>query len=270
MSENVYRDQLITPGDRVISALDNMTWEEAFAQMGEIGEFIGMGKTNSLHKRRGSDYAVNALAENGLYTMLDDKCHDIPETVEGEVRELTLSGASLITVHAGGGQAMLEAAIKGRDEGRKLDRNVFHHAAIDRIGGVLGITVLTSLDSDDCESIFGIPKSDTDGIKKKVVQFANMALEAGLDGIVCSALELDAIRGNSNFDRLLAVVPGITPSFAKKAGDQKRTVSPREAINSGADLIVVGRGINKAGDYGLSKADAAKAVAEEVKEGLAA
>lgn len=270
MSVNVYREQLVEPGDRVIAALDNMGWDEAITQVTEIGAYIGMGKTNSLHQRLGSDHAVGTLAENGLYTMLDGKFHDIPETVEGHVREVTLSGASLITVHASGSVKMLEAAIRGRDKGRELTRNVFKQAAASKIGGVLGITVLTSLDGDDCESIFGIPKNDEDGIKKKVIQFAHMALDAGLDGIVCSSLELEAIRSNSNFDSLLTVVPGITPDFAKKADDQKRTTNAREAINSGADLIVVGRAINKAGDYGMTKATAAQAVAEEVKQGLGA
>ncbi|MDB5175678.1 MAG: orotidine 5-phosphate decarboxylase [Candidatus Saccharibacteria bacterium] len=269
MSANIYREQLVVPGDRVISALDNMSWEAATAQVNEIGDFIGMGKTNALHQRLGTDHAVDTLAENGLYTMLDGKYHDIPETVAGLVREATLSGSSLITVHASGGERMLEAAIKGRDQGRDQTRNVFKRADRERIGGVLGITVLTSLDGEDCESIFGIDKEDKDAIKKKVVQFAYMALDAGLDGIVCSSLELSAIRANKDFDDLLTVVPGITPAFATKATDQKRTTTAKQAIEQGADLVVIGRAINDAKAYGLTKAEAAQAVAEEVKEGLA-
>ncbi len=261
MSENVYRSQLVEPGDRVISALDNMPWVEAIDQIGEIGSHIGMGKTNSLHQRLGSDYAVATLAENGLYTMLDGKYHDIPETVEAHVREVTQSGASLITVHASGGLNMLKAAVKGRDKGRELITDVFKRSSIDRIGGILGITVLTSL-KDECESIYG------EDARTKVVEFAHLALEAKLDGIVCSTEELEAIRANSNFDNLLTVVPGITPKFAKKAQDQKRTGTPAAAIQAGADLIVVGRGINKAADYGMTKAEAAQAIAEEVREGF--
>lgn len=268
MSANDFRERLVVPGDRVISALDNMSWEQAISQVEEIGSHIGMAKSNSLHQRKGANFAVSTFAENGLLTMLDSKYHDIPETVEGHLREATLTGASLITVHAAGGAKMLEAAVAGREKGREITNNVFRQAAIDRIGNVLGITVLTSLDEDDCESIFGIPVEDKDGIKKKVVQFANMALDAGLDGIVCSSLELEAIRSNSNFDSLLTVVPGITPVFAKKAGDQKRTTNAREAINAGADMVVIGRAINKASDYGMTKAEAAQAVAEEIKEGL--
>lgn len=260
---NIYREQLQVPGDRVISALDNMSWEEATAQAQEIGQYIGIAKTNSLHQRLGTDHAVATLADNGLYTFIDGKYHDIPETVEGHVREATQSGATLITVHASGGVKMLEAAVKGRDAGRDLIVNPFKRAAMDRIGGVLGITVLTSL-KDECVSIYG------DEAEKKVVEFAHYALEAGLDGIVCSVKELRAIRANSNFDNLLAVVPGITPKHAKKAEDQQRTGTPAEAIELGADLIVIGRGINKAADYGMSKAEAAQAVAAEVEEALGA
>ena len=179
MSENAFRAQLMEAGDSVISALDDMSWDEAIAQVSEIGEHIGMAKTNSLHQRRGADYAVSTLAENGLFTMLDCKYHDVPRTVEGHVREATLAGASLITVHASGGAEMLEAAVKGRDKGRELMRDVFKKAAIDRIGGVLGITVLTSLDSDDCESIFGILKEDEYGIKKRLLSLPIWPLMLG-------------------------------------------------------------------------------------------
>ncbi len=262
--ENIYRAQLARPGDRIITALDGMDWTQAEAQAEEIGEVVGLAKTNALHQRLGSDHAVRTLADHGLLTMLDSKYHDIPETVKAHVREATQSGSSLITVHASGGQEMLNAAVAGREEGRDLIRNPFMRSAIEKVGGVLGITVLTSLDTDDCVSIYGIEENDPEAKKKKVVQFANMALEAGFDGVVCSAVEVDAIRANSNFDSLLTVVPGITPPFAKKAGDQKATGTPTDAINRGADLLVIGRGITKAKDYGLTKSEAAQAIADEI------
>ncbi len=268
MAENIYRAQLVVPGDRVISAFDNMSWAEAEAQAQEIGPHIGYAKTNALHLRKGTDHAVNTLADHGLLDFVDEKFHDIPETVEGSLREVTQSGAALVTVHAAGNVPMLQAAVRGRDQGKELIVNPSIHSSLDRIGGILGITVLTSLDFDDCVSIFGINKKDVDAKKKKVIQFANMALDAGLDGIVCSAEEVDAIRSNSNLDELLAIVPGITPPFAKKAGDQKATGTPTDAINRGADLIVVGRGINKAADYGMTKAEAAQAIASEIGDAL--
>ncbi len=268
MAENLYRNQLLIPGDRVISAFDNMSWGEAVMQAEEIGPHIGFVKSNSLHQREGTDDAVDTFAALGLLTFIDGKYHDIPETVRNHLREVTQSGAALITVHAYGGAEMLEAAVQGADEGREQIRDVFKRASVEKIGGVLGITVLTSLDSDDCVSIFGTDKEDVDGKKKKVIQFANMALEAGLDGIVCSADEVDAVRANSNFDGLLTVVPGITPPFAKKASDQKATGTPTDAINRGADLIVVGRGISQAQNYGLTKAEAAAAIADEIGQAL--
>ena len=268
MQENIYRAQLEVPGDRVISAFDNMTWHAAAAQAEEIGPHIGYAKTNALHQRKGTDHAVQTVADYGLLDFVDGKYHDIPETVESHLREVTQSGAALVTVHAAGNVPMLKAAVKGRNEGQDLVKNPFMRSSINRIGGILGITVLTSLDFDDCVSIFGIDEEDKDAKKKKVIQFANMALEAELDGIVCSAVEVDAIRANSNFDTLLTVVPGITPPFAKKAEDQKATGTPTDAINRGADLIVVGRGINKASDYGMTKAEAAKAIADEIGSAL--
>jgi orotidine-5'-phosphate decarboxylase len=269
MAENLYRSQLINPSDRVIEALDDMGWDEAEAQMQETGGLVGMSKSNSLHQRLGVDHAVDIMDSYGSAAMIDGKFHDTPKTVRGLVREVTEAGASLITVHASGGRAMLEAAVRGRDEGRRQIGDVWRRLPRERIGGVLGITVLTSLDHDDCVSIFGIPADDEHGIVNKVLQFADMALDAGLDGIVCSPLELEAVRSKPRFDDLLTVVPGITPQFAQKAGDQKRTASPGQAIRKGADLIVVGRGIASAAEFDVTKAEAAQAIGEEVGEALA-
>lgn len=270
MSDNIFRSELLTPGDRIIDAYDGMKWPAILGTAREVGPFTGMGKTNSAHVRPGADYAVNELAAAGQLTMLDYKFHDIPQTVELSVREATAAGGSLITVHASGGKAMLEAAVKGAELGRGDIVDVFKRRSLPKLGHVLGITVLTSLDATDCESIFGISREDPEGIQKKVIEFAYLALEAGLAGIVCSPLETRAIRANSNFDSLLVINPGITPDFAKKAGDQKRTTNATEAINEGADLVVIGRAINNAADYGLTKADAAIAVGDEIKTALAA
>jgi orotidine-5'-phosphate decarboxylase len=268
VAENIFRSELINPSDRIIVAYDGMGWDEILATADEVGPLTGFGKTNSAHVRPGADFAIDQLAAAGQLTMLDSKFHDIPRTVALSVGEATRAGASLITVHASGGPAMLAAAVKGAEAGRADIIDVYKRRSLSKIGGVLGITVLTSLDPVDCESIFGIPVDDEDGIKNKVLQFANFALDAGLTGIVCSPLEAEAIRANSNFDPLLVVTPGITPEFAVTEGDQKRTTSARDAINFGADLVVVGSAINNAGKYSLTKAEAARAIGEEIAEAL--
>jgi orotidine-5'-phosphate decarboxylase len=200
--------------------------------------------------------------------MIDSKFHDIPQTVHDSVKEATAAGAGLITVHASGGPEMLEAAARGARHGLTEVSGDLKDQFGHKLGLVLGITVLTSLDTEVCESIFGIPQGDKEGIKKKVIQFARMAVDAGLAGVVCSPLEAQALRDKTAFDDLLVVTPGITPTFAVQAGDQKRSTNAIDAMRYGADLVVVGRGINKAADYGLTKLEAARHIAEEIKTGL--
>jgi orotidine-5'-phosphate decarboxylase len=283
MSAEAFREALVVPHDRIIVAYDGMEWEDEaiYDEHGditglaegimttaeEVGPHTGMGKTNSAHVKLGASHAIDTLAELGQFTMLDSKFHDIPRTVGLSVKAAAAASASLVTVHASGGLEMLQYAVKGAEAGRAEIKDVFRRQSLDRIGGVLGITVLTSLE-DEAISIFGIDPNDEEGIQKKVLEFAGYALEAGLTGIVCAPLEARAVRANSNFDGLLVVTPGITPAYAKKEGDQKRTTTAREAINEGADLIVVGSAINKAEDYDMTKAEAAQEVAAEIAEGL--
>lgn len=267
MSGHVLREQLVLPSDRIIVAYDGMDWPEIINTASEIGQFTGMGKTNSKHVRSGANHAVWALSENGQRTMLDSKFNDIPGTVEDSLYEATLAGASLVTVHASGGVEMMRGAVKGRDRAREWFLKDDSNYNTSMVGNVLGITVLTSL-GDEAYSIFGLDRDDKDAIRKKVVEFAHMAVDAGLDGIVCSPLETEAIRSHGEFNGLLVVNPGITPIFANTAADQKRTTNAKQAIEAGADFVVIGRGLNKAADYGMTKKEAAVAVGEEIKEGL--
>lgn len=251
-----YRSSIEVPSDRVIVALDNMDWQVASDVMGEVGEYVGLGKANSLAQRFGWEHAISTISSLGAATMADTKFHDIPQTVDLQVEAVAACGARLITVHASGGRAMLEAAVAGRD--RAFNAQPAQQWD-DLLGGILGITVLTSLDAETCTSIYG------DEPEKKVVQFAHIAQEAGIDGIVCSGKELKAIRAISALDDLITVVPGITPEWTQKAGDQKRIVTPTEALQSGADFIVVGRAITKPPE-GISRAEAAQRIATELGE----
>ncbi len=263
MSESIPRDLLIEPKDRLIVAYDDMQWPEINATAAEIAEHTAMGKTNSSHVKYGAAHAVGNLKRQGLKTMLDSKYHDIPKTVELSIYEATEAEASVVTVHASGGVDMLKAAVKGRD----TSRIKFIEERKSQVGTLLGITVLTSLE-DEAYSIFGLDPEDKDAIRKKVLDFAFKACDTGVDGIVCSAEEVDAVKSHSRLDSLLLVTPGITPSYAEKAHDQKRTTGVKEAIERGADMLVVGRGITQAERYGLTKPEAAQAVNQEIKEGL--
>lgn len=261
MAENPYREAIETPSDRIIVALDNMSWDTANDVMDDVRQYVGMGKANSIAQTLGWDHAVERIGAFGMQTMADTKFHDIPETVRLQVGAVTRSGASLITVHASGGEPMLKKAIEGREEGLAALENPFTQASNERLGGILGITVLTSIDSDECISIYG------DEPEAKVVQFAHMALDAGIDGIVCSSKELRAIRAISALDGLVTVVPGITPEWTKKPGDQKRISTPTDAIRDGADYLVIGRAITQPPEV-LTRAEAAWKIVSEVAEAI--
>lgn len=269
---DVFRQNLTNPGDHIVVAYDDMTWEKIRSTSREVGPYTLMGKTNSVHVRPGADFAVETLAQLGQETWLDYKFHDIPQTVELSVQEATEAGGSLITVHASGGFKMLKAAVAGAAKARNnLDEQIraglIEKKDLSRIGHVLGITVLTSL-QDETYSIFGLDPEDEKAIVKKVLEFVKMAKDAGLTGIVCSPLEARAVREDPDNDGLLVVTPAITPIFANQAADQKRSTNAIEAMRNGADMVAIGRGINLAAEYGLTKSEAAIKVGEEVGEGL--
>ena len=186
--------------------------------------------------------AIEKLAGLGFEIFLDLKFHDIPNTVAGAAASAAeLPALTMLTLHASGGTAMMRAA---RDAlaGRK------------RRPALLGVTVLTSMDSGALRQIgmVGTPTS-------RAVALAQLARQAGLDGVVASAHEAKAIRRACG-PKLLIVVPGVRPAAAD-ASDQARVATPAEAIRAGASHIVVGRPITAASD----PREAALAIAKEVE-----
>jgi orotidine-5'-phosphate decarboxylase len=165
---------------------------------------------------------------------LDLKLHDIPAQVEGAVHAVRGLGAKYLTVHAGGGPEMIQRAVA---------------AAGDDLT-VLAVTVLTSLD-DHVLGMTGVDGSAT----SHVLRLAELAINAGAPGLVCSPLEVAALNGGGP----VLVVPGIRPRGADSA-DQRRTMTPKQAIDAGADVIVVGRPITGADD----PASAARKIREEI------
>lgn len=168
---------------------------------------------------------VEELVRRGFRVFLDLKMYDIPATVAGAVRSIADTGASLLTVHASGGRAMMEAA----------------GMAADRPGGptLLAVTVLTSLDVTDLRDL-GIAQAPSE----HVLRLAQLAVSAGISNLVCSADEVVTLRQHLHPDSML-VVPGIRPVGSDMA-DQRRVATPESAIAQGASMLVVGRPITRA------------------------
>jgi len=213
-------------GNRLIAALDVPSRAEADAFVQSLrGEPSWVKIGLELFCSEGPTI-VRDYAARGLAIMLDLKLHDIPETVSRATRSVAKLGAGLLTVHAGGGKAMLAAAVAAtRDTGTKI----------------LAVTVLTSLDDEDLTQI-----GANGPVGELVRRRADLAIAAGCHGVVASPLEVAAIRKNAP-PGLLIVTPGVRPAGAS-AGDQKRVMTAAEARKAGADLVVVGRPLRDAAE----------------------
>ncbi len=174
------------------------------------------------------------LKENGYNVFLDLKFHDIPNTVARDVATMTKCGARMINMHASGGFEMMRAAKESAERAAE-EQEILRPT-------LLGVTILTSMDELDFRTYFDSQRQLTD----QVVYLAQLAQEAGLDGVCASPLEIEAIRKACGEDFVI-VTPGIRPEWASQ-GDQRRFTTPAEAIRRGADYIVVGRPILEATD----------------------
>ena len=194
---------------------------------------------------------VEELAGLGKSVFLDLKFCDIPNTVAAAVRQAARLGADLLTVHATGGGEMLRAAVEAAGEVRTS-------------AGVLVVTALTSLGAGDLAEM-GFASAS---VAEHVLRLAGMAQQAGAHGVVCSAHESAALR--SAFPALARLVPGIRPQGAS-AGDQVRMATPEDAVQAGADYLVVGRPVTRAPDplFALRalQDDVAAAAAKKLTEG---
>jgi orotidine-5'-phosphate decarboxylase len=189
---------------------------------------------------------VRQVVQGGDRLFLDLKLHDIPNTVAGAVRAVAPLSPYLLTIHASGGADMMRAALEAAGE------------AATKLGKprarIIGVTVLTSMSEVDLTNV-----GQRGPMLDQVRRLALLARTCGLDGVVCSPHEVAALRGECGPDFLI-VVPGIRPSWAA-AGDQKRVMTPGEAMRAGATYMVIGRPITGAGN----PADAARQVAAELQ-----
>lgn len=225
---------------RIIVALDVPRLDAARALVDSLGDGCDFYKVGSELFTAAGPSVVEWLRGAGKEVFLDLKLHDIPSTVRGAARSAASLGVRLLTVHASGGGAMIAAAVEG---------------AGDRTG-VLGVTVLTSLDSSALGVAWG---REAPVVADEVLRLAGLAAGAGAHGIVCSGAEAALVRARYG-DALALLVPGIRLPGGP-VHDQARSVTPAEAARAGARYLVLGRVVTEAG--------APRKVVEEVKGQLA-
>lgn len=246
---------------RIIVALDVSDPERALQLVGEVAPHVGyfklgleflmsvfaglMGGTDVSAKTRLGMWRSLLGAVNGR-VFVDGKFCDISNTVGAAAKALGGLDVSMFNVHASAGFTAMEAAVANRGNSR-----------------VLAVTVLTSLGGDETTHVFG------DTAKGKVLRFTQDALRAGCDGVICSPEELCLFGDHPELGGLLKVTPGVRPEWAA-VNDQKRTMRPGEAIQEGADYLVIGRPITRPPEHIGSPAKAAELIAEEIAEALSA
>ncbi len=217
------------PNERIILALDVSTYDEAVQLVERFSDHIGTFKVGSELFTSAGPKIVEKIHSGGKKVFLDLKFHDIPNTVSKSVLAATRLGVYICNVHTLGGSEMMEIAARTlRDYSLKNN--------VDRTK-IIGVTILTSTDEHTLRNELGINVSMTAQVK----HLAGLAQRAGLDGVVASPEEAEIIRSRFGKDFLI-ITPGIRPSWAS-ADDQKRALTPRDALRRGSDYLVIGRAI---------------------------
>ena len=212
------------PQDKIIIALDVPYTDGALRLLDSLGDPPALCKIGlELFTAEGPS-VIKAVQDRGSRVFLDLKFHDIPNTVAHAVKSASGLGVAMTTLHASGGPVMLEEAAKAAEGSELL---------------LLAVTVLTSMDAAQLSST-GISVEP----KEQVLRLAGLASNAGIGGVVCSPLEVNAIR-TSLGNNLRIVTPGVRPTWAA-TGDQKRVMTPAEAVKEGSDWLVIGRPITAA------------------------
>ena len=237
------------PQDRLIFPLDVSSRQQAQEFVEKLKHEVGLFKVGlELFLAAGRDFLhyMSEAVPSGFF--LDLKFHDIPATVRGAQQQV-LTGVKLLTIHVDQGRKLLTTTVAAVQEGVK----------------VLGVTLLTSLDREDRLAMGINPRYAVDPPTELVLLRARLAKEAGCSGVVCAGTEARAVKDEFGED-FLVVCPAIRPQWAAVPGDdQKRVMTPYEAMLAGADYVVVGRPIRLAAD----PVAAARRVVEEIRQGLA-
>jgi len=231
----------MTKPNPVFCAIDTKDPEAALALAKKLHGHVGGLKIGLEYFMANGPQGYAPFVNSGTPLFVDVKLHDIPNTVAGGIASLLPLEADYITIHTSGGPAMMRAAAEAASK------------ATGKRPKILGVTVLTSLDADDMKQVGQDPDTGA-----QVLRLALLAKESGLDGIVCSPAEVASLRKACGPDFVL-MVPGIRPAWAA-TNDQKRIMTPREAMDAGATHLVIGRPITGAAD----PAEAAKRVEDEL------
>jgi len=206
--------------DKIIVALDVPSKKEAIQLIEQLQPKISFFKIGlQLYTTEGPEI-VRAVLGSGANVFLDLKLHDIPNTVGRAVESASKLGVQMLTIHLSGGTEMIRAAVAAKKTGMSI----------------LGVTVLTSATQQTLDQL-GIGEQ----LDRHVIRLANLGAAAGIDGLVASPFEVKFLRGELG-DKIKLISPGVRPGWSEQ-GDQKRTMTPREAIDAGADYLVVGRPI---------------------------
>ena len=223
----IKRSSMENKANKIITALDVNNREQAMALVKSLPEAQIFKVGLRLFTAEGPSL-LEQLTKMGKLIFLDLKFHDIPNTVAGAVESAVIHGAYMMTLHAAGGRDMM---LRASEEATHISKAQGIPRPL-----LLAVTVLTSMKSDSLEEI-GIHSE----IKKQVLTLAHLAKNSGMDGIVCSPQELELIKKEFP-ENFLAVTPGIRPIWAS-TDDQKRIMTPSQALQKGADYIVIGRPI---------------------------
>jgi len=222
--ENIARSMVCLP-------LDGLnTIKELRERVQELSPVVGLFKIGKETFTRMGPEAIRAVKMEGGEVFLDLKYHDIPNTVKGAASAATELGVYVFNVHASGGSAMMKAALEGANESAKK-LNIARPK-------IIAVTILTSIDQKTMNEELKVSGS----VENQVLNFALLAKEAGLDGIVCSAADLYAVKDKLPAD-FMFVTPGIQGVNTPAGTDQKRVFTPSHAVEDGSTILVVGRAI---------------------------
>ena len=220
---------VIRSGPRIVVALDFASAAPALAMLDRLDPALCRVKVGKELFTASGPELVRAIVGRGFEVFLDLKFHDIPNTVAGAVRAAAGLGVWMVNVHAGGGRRMMEAA-----------RAALGPAG-DGVPLLIAVTVLTSLSGSELAET-GV----VDPLETQVLRLAGLAVASGMDGVVCSAQEAPALRSALGSSPVL-VTPGIRSADAPP-DDQRRTLTPRQAVDAGSDFLVIGRPVTGAAD----------------------